>query len=63
MRQRMNEYMTDFFILLVDFRELLFSFQYIYYRNSFLTVTVHSSFFPTFDFFKNMLLSALDSIC
>ena len=27
-----------------------------------LTVTVHSSFFPTFDFFKNMLLSALDSI-
>ena len=31
---------------------------------SVLTVTVHSSFFPTFDFFlKNMLLSALDSIC
>ena len=28
-----------------------------------LTVTVHSSFFPTFDFFLNMLLSALDSIC
>ena len=28
-----------------------------------LTVTVHSSFFLTFDFFKNMLLSALDSIC
>ena len=28
-----------------------------------LTVTVHSSFFPTFDFSKNMLLSALDSIC
>ena len=28
-----------------------------------LTVTVHSSFSPTFDFFKNMLLSALDSIC
>ena len=29
-----------------------------------LTVTVHSSFFPTFDFyFENMLLSALDSIC
>ena len=28
-----------------------------------LTVTVHSSFFPTFDFFTNMLLSALDSIC
>ena len=27
-----------------------------------LTVTVHSSFFPTFDFFKNMLLSTLDSI-
>ena len=25
-----------------------------------LTVTVHYSFFPTFDFFKNMLLSALD---
>ena len=29
-----------------------------------LTVTVHSSFFPTFDFFfLNMLLSALHSIC
>ena len=28
-----------------------------------LTVTAHSSFFPTFDFFLNMLLSALDSIC
>ena len=28
-----------------------------------LTVTVHSSFFPTFDFFKNMLFSALDAIC
>ena len=27
----MNEYMTDFFILLVDFREPLFSFQHIYY--------------------------------
>ena len=31
----MNEYRTDYFILLVDFREPLFSFQYIYYRNSF----------------------------
>ena len=31
----LNEYMTDFFILLVDFGEPLFSFQYIRYRNSF----------------------------
>ena len=28
-----------------------------------LTVTVHYSFLPTFDFLKSMLLSALDSVC
>ena len=27
------------------------------------SVTVHSSLFPSFDFFRNMLLSALHSIC
>ena len=35
-----------------------------YWSVAVLTVTVHSSFFPIFDFFfLNMLLSALNSIC
>ena len=41
--------------------KLLVSFSfYDHWSVAVLTVTVHSSFFPTFDFFKNMLLSALD---
>ena len=42
---------------------ILDNFTYDHWSVAVLTVTVHSSFVPTFHFFKNMLLSALDSIC
>ena len=50
-------------LLLIIASLLILHETYDHWSVAVLTVTVHYSFFPTFDFIKNMLLSALDSIC